>query len=279
MKNYGLRYIAILGCLIFLFCNFVACGTQLYQLSLEQDTDNKRTQVQAGAANTYGLHSPGGWKKLPIAFKVSAKMSTDQVQGLLTAMKTWEWSVGKPLFQFLGKSEIAGDDFKDLYSSLTDLENGHYLDYNWEKTGKPKTVLATTIWENTPSDPASIDTADIRFNANYYLISNALTAKTKDNKEVVDMQSLALHELGHLLGLAHIDPKDDPDSVMNPSLFIGEGLVTRRLSKKDIQRVQKVYGCLGNACNVDKLFTDAEQGKPSESQEAEIEKDSAEFAH
>jgi hypothetical protein len=29
---------------------------------------------------------------------------------------------------------------------------------------------------------------------------------------------------------------------MNPSLFIGEGMITRRLSKGDISRIRSIYG-------------------------------------
>jgi hypothetical protein len=56
------------------------------------------------------------------------------------------------------------------------------------------------------------------------------------------MESLALHEVGHLLGLSHISEQDDKYSVMNPSLFIGEGMMTRRLSESDIDRIRSIYG-------------------------------------
>jgi len=75
---------------------------------------------------------------------------------------------------------------------------------------------------------------------------------------VVDMESLALHELGHLLGLGHIPAAVDPYSIMNPSLLIGEGLANRRVSRGDIERIQKIYGCVGKACNIDELFMSME---------------------
>jgi len=56
------------------------------------------------------------------------------------------------------------------------------------------------------------------------------------------MESLAVHELGHLLGLTHVKETEDRFSVMNPSLFIGEGMITRRLSKGDIVRIRSIYG-------------------------------------
>ena len=151
-----------------------------------------------------------------------------------------------------------GDSFTDLYSSLTDDINGQYLDDDWNKTKKPTYVLATTIWNNGP-DYSLITKADIRFNNEHYIIGNSLTNSASDTKEVVDMQSLALHELGHFLGLAHIDTDVDSLSIMNPSLFIGEGLTSRRLSRGDIERIQLVYGCEGKACDIEKLMAESEE--------------------
>jgi hypothetical protein len=48
--------------------------------------------------------------------------------------------------------------------------------------------------------------------------------------------------------------EDDSLSVMNPTLFIGEGLSNRRLSEGDIKRVQSIYGCEGIACNVEAVL-------------------------
>ena len=64
------------------------------------------------------------------------------------------------------------------------------------------------------------------------------------------MESMALHELGHLLGLTHSSAEDDPLSIMNPALLIGEGLANRTMSESDVKRIQQVYGCAGGACNI-----------------------------
>ena len=39
---------------------------------------------------------------------------------------------------------------------------------------------------------------------------------------------------------------------MNPSLFIGEGMITRRLSRGDIDRIRSVYG-VGDPKRAEKL--------------------------
>jgi len=89
-------------------------------------------------------------------------------------------------------------------------------------------------------------------------MGDSLTARATKDREVVDMESVSLHELGHLLGLSHVEPDHDSDSIMNPSLFIGEGLTSRRLSKQDIMRIQQIYGCEGKACDVEALYQEME---------------------
>ncbi len=236
-----------------LFTNFVACGAQMYQVSLKDDTQLPEDDGSDDPkSERYGLHSPHGWTTLPIRFKVDHSLDVDQKNGLIKAMAIWELAVGKKLFEFQGvHSGVSGDSFPDLYSSLDDSINGHYLDGNWDKTGKEEEVLATTIWQNSRDDENKIDTADIRFNSNHYVIGNALTAVSDAEREVVDMQTLAMHELGHLLGLKHVIASVDRNSVMSPSVFIGPGLTNRLLSRGDIERVQKIYGCEGTACDID----------------------------
>ncbi|KAG8635119.1 metalloendoproteinase 3-MMP [Manihot esculenta] len=52
----------------------------------------------------------------------------------------------------------------------------------------------------------------------------------------VDVQSIAVHEIGHLLGLAH---SQDPNAVMYPT--IGSGVIKRVLSPDDIGGIQTLY--------------------------------------
>lgn len=156
----------------------------------------------------------------------------------------------KKLFSFnRAANNPDGSTFPDLASSLRDGFNGHYDRTDWKKTGKKNEVIATTVWENSGGDYRLIADADIHYNSDIYYISDSQNDRPKDEREIVDMQSLALHELGHLLGLAHVDPEIDGSSIMNPSLYIGVGLTSRSLSIGDVERIQKIYGCDGSACN------------------------------
>jgi hypothetical protein len=261
--NVGVRYGFAVGSVAFLFGNFIACGAQMYRVSLKDDHNAAQVSIEATDPNSpaFGLHSPHGWVKLPIEFKVGNSMDPEQKSGLLAAMKTWEIATGKTLFKYIGVQDgVDGDSFPDLYSSLKDAVNGQYLDANWKKTGKPDVVLATTIWNNSTHDSAAISTADIRFNVQDYVLGNSQTLKgayveaTGQFKDPVDMQTLALHELGHLLGLAHVSSDMDAVSIMNPYVYIGEGLTNRHVSTGDIERIQKIYGCEGAVCDVDKAL-------------------------
>ena len=260
-----IKYFSVLCCVGLFFTNFVSCGLQFYKVSLQEDTVID-APYDASDPNSeyYGIHATAGWQKLPISFYVGSNFenqfqldSNEEMQGLLRAIKTWEVAVGRKLFEFKGvHKNVEGDSFKDLYSSLEDSLDGYYLDENWEKVGKSEMVLATTIWQKGGHNHDAIATSDIRFNNDFYIFGDSLTLQYDDEnaREVVDMESLALHELGHLLGLAHVDEDVDAYSAMNPSMLIGHGLTARGVSKGDIERIQKIYSCQGYACNLDQVI-------------------------
>lgn len=276
-RNLVLAYIGATTAVSTLMGGFVACGAQSYRISVHGDSEDKidRANTQSSGANLSsgqlkGVHSPAGWKRsLPIRFVTSDEINPEVVKQLQSAMKSWELAVGKTLFAYDGNEAKKGADFRQLYEPLSDGRNGNYFDFNWfGSTGKSNSVLATTIWENSPSDPAAIVKADIRYNAEFYVFGNSLEEFSEGKRIIVDMESLALHELGHLLGLTHVKDTDDRFSVMNPSLFIGEGMITRRLSKGDITRIRSIYG-VGDPTLAQALEKADDSGEPTETSEGE----------
>ncbi|MBM3383038.1 MAG: matrixin family metalloprotease [Betaproteobacteria bacterium] len=262
-RNLILAYVAGTSAVSTLMGGFVACGAQSYRISVHGEAGEKVDRPNTGASGANvpsgrlpGVHSASGWKRsLPVRFLTSEDIDPTVVKQLQTAMKSWELAVGKPLFQYDGGEKRSGGDFRQLYEPLNDGVNGNYFDKSWFKsTGKSNSVLATTIWENSPRDASSIVKADIRYNSEFYIFGNSLEEFSEGKRTIVDMESLALHELGHLLGLTHVNETEDRFSVMNPSLFIGEGMITRRLSKGDITRIRSVYG-IGDPTLVQTLET------------------------
>jgi hypothetical protein len=261
MAHLGVKYIVAVGILGFLFTNFIACGSQMYRMSVDDDLGSAQAVANGTKGGTYlnGIHASRGWIRLPIVYRTGEDVAPEALVQIQAAMRTWEWAVGKTLFYYAGVHRgVEGDSFPDLFSSLKDRVNGDYFDSDWSKTGKPTQVLATTIWDNDREDPRVISAADIRYNSEYYIMGDSLEVLSQGGREVVDLRSLALHELGHLLGIGHIQAENDPLSVMNPALYIGEGLVTRKLSRGDIVLIQKIYGCEGASCNVDGLLAEQE---------------------
>src|SRR5690606_29253217 len=123
MVHFGFRYAVLVFAVLFVFTNFIACGSQLYQVSLDDDFESSKLPEEATNPNStlYGIHASSGWNNLPIEYRFGAGMNDSQKYYLQKAMKSWEIAIGKPLFKFLGNHDgVSGDSFNDLYSSLKD---------------------------------------------------------------------------------------------------------------------------------------------------------------
>lgn len=248
------KYVFVVGAISVLFTHFIACGAQMYKAKV--DDDNPSAAASAGSTDpnspVFGLHSPGGWTTLPIPYNFDPDMTKSQQVAMQNAMATWEKATGHKLFKFVSISTKKGDNFPDLYSSLQDGQNSFFFRYNWAATGKSGVVLATTIWQNA-SDPSKIAASDMDFNRNQYIFCNTASLDgcrlqgmdpdgvAETTKGPADLQTVALHETGHMLGLSHIEESQDSNSIMNPSIYIGEGLYSRGLSTGDISRIQRIY--------------------------------------
>ena len=77
--------------------------------------------------------------------------------------------------------------------------------------------------------------ADIIFNEEFYNFAYSDPVLATQ----IDFESSLLHELGHFLGLKHVNKNDDPNSIMNPSL--SKGQIKRILSDKDKEIIKNLY--------------------------------------
>ena len=78
--------------------------------------------------------------------------------------------------------------------------------------------------------------ADIGFNSSKFIFDDILSL----GKSTVDMETVALHELGHFLGLAH-SPESNLESVMNPDMDMEHDKNRRVLSEEDVKAIQIRY--------------------------------------
>jgi hypothetical protein len=112
-------------------------------------------------------------------------------------------------------------------------------------------TIAHAFW---PIDPNwSVDYAgDIHFNDNFIYTNGS------SNITLIDFISIAVHEIGHSLGIAH-NPQL-PNSVMYPSYSTGS--VKRNLSQDDINAINAQYfnNCSGNAFSNISLSNDIDFG-------------------
>ncbi len=180
-----------------------------------------------------GLHSQKGWTKLPVRIAFESGTPLAVRIGVERAGATWNGVAELELLRF---EDDAQPFVGPLYDRLNDEVTTVGVEKRWCRTGKSTQVLGATIWDNDPAD-GSITDADVVFNGEFYDLGDTLALAAPD-APVVDIESLALHEFGHLLGLSHVS---EMTSVMYPSLYVGDESVKREVSQRDVARLRYLY--------------------------------------
>jgi len=159
----------------------------------------------------------------------------------------------------------AGANFEFEYSGAThktsvDLDSENSV--VWVNEGNTGWLAQTWIWWYT-SDPASILESDIEFN-DYYLWSSAASCPSGKR----DVQGIAVHELGHSLGLLDLYGTADLEKTMYGNSSPGE-IKKRTLEQDDIDGIKYLYGlfvpdsAIEGVVRLEKVnSTDPEQDSP-----------------
>jgi len=216
--------------------SLVACGTATSRRSIEENRDANATAQKAEGP----FHSLTGWTE-KVSFYVDDTAPDSVVEASIKASETWNDAMGREVLSFGGVAKVPRGN--DLYSSLDDTITLVYFEKNWKSsTDKADTTLATTVWENASGSDRIIK-GDVILNAENYEFCDAMnyTANTAPAHEIVDAQTVLLHELGHLLGLDHVDVSVDPDSIMHAKTYIGPNMSFRTLSDGDVHNIRQVY--------------------------------------
>lgn len=146
------------------------------------------------------------WKKgLPVRLYIHESVASQEyINAIHQAAEEWNLTMGMQAI-VIEASKVGGPNVakKDGYSMI-------YMQNTWD-ADKPTEQARTTIyWTGS-----RITEADVRINAKNFKFFTG----TEPNHSAVHLPSLMVHELGHVLGLAH---RAEHGSVMVTTLFSGE---------------------------------------------------------
>lgn len=161
------------------------------------------------------------WKgELPIHLRVHKSVPLEAKPAIERAISMYKQVLGKQIF-VVDSWGVDGPDQpeKDGYSTI-------YWMSTWEAERAKEQARTTLYWNGD-----QIYEADIRVNA-----ANFRFNYTTESSPQIDLESLMIHELGHVLGLTH-DPTRG--SVMNFSL--DEGQLRRHLGVIDLASLHCEY--------------------------------------
>lgn len=147
--------------------------------------------------NVYGERI--SWKgEVPVVMKLHTSVPDSYIPAIQAAAKTWNQAAGRELIVIDTVNRDNGP-----MDPHRDSNNVIYLMNTWEADRASEQARTSVYWVGD-----AIKEADIRLNAKNFSYYTDVTAM-KSNQ--VSLQSLVLHEMGHVLGLKH---KDGQGSVM-----------------------------------------------------------------
>ena len=156
----------------------------------------------------------------------------DAFDAIDASFATWENSVGNDALIDL--------EFNADGSSPPGRDNANVI--GWRRIS-PRSVLAVT-WLWSDENNTTLET-DIFFNvAHKWAVNTAIQPGDSTCGEKYDIQGIATHEIGHLIGLGHVVPDgeiegDEADATMAPTAGEGE-LMKQTLTQGDIDGANTV---------------------------------------
>lgn len=129
------------------------------------------------------------WKKsLPIKVYIDASFPSQFEPILIAAAKKWEDVVGRTLFIFERTSQVS--------KPTKDNRNVAYWEDPWVDSDGQLQAVSNLFWYNN-----QLTEADLRVNSQNY----SFYTDTYNSVRDIHLPSLFIHELGHFLGLKHVN--------------------------------------------------------------------------
>ncbi|HEY8272262.1 MAG TPA: matrixin family metalloprotease [Pseudobdellovibrionaceae bacterium] len=166
---------------------FLACG-RVPKLGPETDTKlATASEEDCGfVQNIYGQRV--SWKQsFPVKIYIDPSFPVEYNPVLTAAAQKWESVLGKTLFVFerLKQTSTPGKDNQNVLYWLT----------SWAESDKTLEAVSSLSWTNN-----QLVETDIKIDAQYY----SYYVSTPVSNTEVHLESLLVHELGHILGLKHV---------------------------------------------------------------------------
>lgn len=156
----------------------------------------------------------------PVVLYIDSSVPTSLFDAIKASVAEWNRAVGREVLKIGGWTNRNGGPAQDSINVI-------YFLNTWEPDRNGEQARTTVYWAGD-----RIYEADIRINGrnfNYFWGEETISGR-------VDIESLMLHEFGHVLGLAH---SQTPQSVMVRSL--PSATLRRDLSKDDENSIRCEY--------------------------------------
>lgn len=211
MKRSGSRWALILFVIPCLGLALQACAPK----TPEQQADCGFVQ------NVYGQRI--SWKNaVPVQLYLHQSFPDSAIPALENAIRVWEIRLGRSLFKISNGPKIQGPA-----TPKQDGKNVLYWMNTWEAEKASEQARTSVYWVSN-----EIQEADMRLNDQNFDFYIDMASSNKD----VHLESLFVHELGHVLGLKH---KDSGDSVM--ATYLASLTERNDLAETDIEDIRCEY--------------------------------------
>lgn len=194
LNNFRFHHFQFL--LFVIFCSFLSSCNKNSTLKIgDQDVYAFQSQDSCNFITSNGLRI--SWKSAPpVNIIITSSVPAEYDSAILNAGGIWNSSKGRQLVHIYRDNSFSNP-------AGSDQTNAIYWTTSWDADQANQQARTSVRW-----DISKIKDADIRINAKNFEFYKDGDANTSSK---VHMESLILHELGHVVGLGHIE---DDKSVM-----------------------------------------------------------------